>query len=86
MTPADMFAHLGSAVGSLMFAWSIIPQYLPYSLRSQTKKYSQRLEGFVYPYIQITFDEFIGERLKRNEPYSSIEKYLSSKSLRKQSA
>ncbi|ONI19353.1 hypothetical protein PRUPE_3G273800 [Prunus persica] len=80
MVPADMFAHLGSTIGGLMFVWAIFQQYFPYELRRHIEKYSQRLVGYVYPYIQITFNEFTGERLMRSEAYSAIENYLSSKS------
>ncbi|KAH0969130.1 hypothetical protein GBA52_029002 [Prunus armeniaca] len=80
MVPADMFAHLGSTIGGLMFVWAIFQQYFPYEVRRHIEKYSQRLVGYVYPYIQITFNEFTGERLMRSEAYSAIENYLSSKS------
>lgn len=80
MSPRDMIAHLGSIVASLMFIWAVFQQYFPYQFRSSMEKYSQRLVSFVYPYIQITFNEFTGERLMRSEAYSAIENYLSSTS------
>ncbi|XVE83854.1 hypothetical protein DITRI_Ditri16bG0121300 [Diplodiscus trichospermus] len=80
MFPRDMIAHLGSIVASLMFIWAVFQQYFPYQFRSYIEKYSQRLVSFVYPYIQITFNEFTGERLMRSEAYSAIENYLSSTS------
>lgn len=79
MKQGDMFAQIGSIIASLMFVWAIFQQYFPYQLRNQFEKYSQRLVTFVYPYIQITFHEFTGERLMRSEAYSAIENYLSSK-------
>ncbi|XVF16527.1 hypothetical protein REPUB_Repub10bG0039400 [Reevesia pubescens] len=75
-----MIAHLGSIVTSLMFIWAVFQQYFPYQFRSYIEKYTQRLVSFVYPYIQITFNEFTGERLMRSEAYSAIENYLSSTS------
>ncbi|XP_022750614.1 AAA-ATPase ASD, mitochondrial-like [Durio zibethinus] len=80
MFPRDMIAHLGSIAASLMFIWAVFQQYFPYQFRSYIEKYSQRLVSFVYPYIQITFNEFTGERLMRSEAYSAIENYLSSTS------
>lgn len=74
-----MFAHIGSVLASLMFVWALFQQYFPYPLRNQIEKYSQRLFTLVYPYIEIKFHEFTGERLTRSEAYSAIENYLSSK-------
>lgn len=79
MEPGDMFGHIGSIIASLMFVWAMFKQFFPYQLSNQIEKYSQRLVRFVYPYIQITFHEFTGERLMRSEAYSAIENYLSSK-------
>lgn len=79
MNPGDMFGHLGSIVGSLMFVWAMFKQFFPYQLINQIEKHSQRLVIYMYPYIQITFNEFTGERLMRSEAYSAIENYLSSK-------
>lgn len=78
MTPRDIITHLGSIIASLMFVWAMSQQYFPYQLRNYVEKYSQRLLSLVYPYIQIRFNEFTGERLMRSEAYSAIENYLSS--------
>ncbi|XP_012568083.1 AAA-ATPase ASD, mitochondrial-like [Cicer arietinum] len=79
MKQGDMFTQIGSIIASLMFIWAIFQQYFPYQIRNQIEKYPQRLVTFIYPYIQITFHEFTGERLMRSEAYSSIENFLSSK-------
>ncbi|KAJ7970937.1 AAA-ATPase [Quillaja saponaria] len=79
MKPGDMFAHIGSIIASLMFVWAVFQQYFPYQLRNYIEKYTQRCVTLIYPYIQITFHEFTGERLMRSEAYSAIENYLSSK-------
>ncbi|KAK9040390.1 hypothetical protein V6N11_015553 [Hibiscus sabdariffa] len=63
-----------------MFIWAVFRQYFPYQFRSSIEKYSQKLLTFVYPYIQISFTEFTGERLMRSEAYAAIETYLSSTS------
>ncbi|KAF7819663.1 AAA-ATPase ASD, mitochondrial-like [Senna tora] len=62
-----------------MFVWAMFQQYFPYQIRNQIEKYSQRLVTFVYPYIQITFHEFTGERLMRSDAYSAIENFLTSR-------
>lgn len=72
----DMLGQLGSVLASVMFVWAIIQQYFPYNIRNFFDKYSQRFLTFFYPYIQITFNEFTGERFKRSEAYSAIETYL----------
>ncbi|KVH92741.1 AAA-ATPase ASD, mitochondrial-like [Cynara cardunculus var. scolymus] len=72
----DLLAQLGSILASIMFVWAIIQQYFPYNIRNFIDKYSQRFLTLFYPYIQITFNEFTGERFKRSEAYSAIETYL----------
>lgn len=72
----DILTQLGSILASFMFVWAIIQQYFPHNIRSFIDKYSQRFFTFFYPYIQITFNEFTGERFKRSEAYSAIETYL----------
>ncbi|KAK7381322.1 hypothetical protein VNO78_33936 [Psophocarpus tetragonolobus] len=79
MKPGDTFAHVGSLIASMMFVWAMFKQFFPYQLSNQIEKYTQRMVAVVYPYIQITFHEFTGERLMRSEAYSAIENYLSSK-------
>ncbi|CAJ2675584.1 unnamed protein product [Trifolium pratense] len=79
MKQGDMVAQIGSIIASFMFIWAIFQQFFPYQLRNQIEKYTQKLATFIYPYIQITFNEFTGERLMRSEAYSSIENYLSTK-------
>ena len=78
MTPQNMFANLGSILASLMFFRAMFQQYFPHQLQNLLEKYSQRVMAFFYPYIQIRFNEFTGERLTRSEAYSAIENYLSS--------
>ncbi|XP_028775307.1 AAA-ATPase ASD, mitochondrial-like [Neltuma alba] len=77
MKSGEMFASAGSIIASLMFVWAMFQQCFPYPLRNQIEKYSQRLVTLVYPYVQITFHEFTGERFMRSEAYSAIENYLS---------
>ncbi|CAL0317215.1 unnamed protein product [Lupinus luteus] len=79
MKPGDMFAYLGSIIASFMFFWAMFERYFPSQLIKQFEKYSQRLVTLIYPYIQITFHEFTGERMMRSEAFSAIENYLSSK-------
>ncbi|PON59456.1 Spastin [Parasponia andersonii] len=76
----DSFARLGSLVGGLMFFWAIFQQFFPHQLKNHIDKYFQRLVTYVYPYIQIRFNEFTGERLMRSEAYFAIENYLSTNS------
>ncbi|KAK2999937.1 hypothetical protein RJ639_024022 [Escallonia herrerae] len=80
MAMESVLSQLGSIIAGLMFVWAIFRQYFPQDLRNHIEKYSQRLVNFVYPYIQIKFNEFTGERLKRSEAYLAIETYLSSNS------
>ncbi|KAF8408032.1 hypothetical protein HHK36_007172 [Tetracentron sinense] len=80
MTGGDMWAGLGSTVAGIMFAWAMFQQYVPLPLRRYVAKYTHRLMGYFYPYIQISIHELTGEHMKRSEAYTAIEAYLSSKS------
>ncbi|KAM7279967.1 hypothetical protein ACFE04_007101 [Oxalis oulophora] len=80
MAPREIFSSVGSVIASIMFIWAMIQQFFPHQIRNHVEKYTQRAFSFIYPYIQITFNEFTGERLMRSEAYSAIENYLSSKS------
>ncbi|RVW46462.1 AAA-ATPase ASD, mitochondrial [Vitis vinifera] len=73
----EMWAKPGSLVAGAMFLWVMFQQYTPHQFRSYIEKYSQKLVSFVYPYIQITFQEFSEDRFKRSEAYVAIENYLS---------
>ncbi|KAL2501801.1 AAA-ATPase 1 [Forsythia ovata] len=75
-----MFAQLGSLIATFMFVRAIFQQYFPNHLRISIETYFQRFFSFLYPYIQITFNEFTGERFMRSEAYAAIETYLSSSS------
>ena len=76
----EMWSHVGSAMATLMFIYTMFQQYFPYQLRDHIEQYVRKLVTFAYPYTQITFDEFTGERMMRSEAFSAIQIYLSSKS------
>ncbi|KAL9668482.1 hypothetical protein QQ045_006016 [Rhodiola kirilowii] len=73
----EMWTQMGSLLAGLMFIYAMFQQYVPYSLRGFIERRSHKLVGYVYPYIQITFHEYTGERMRRSEAYSAIENYLS---------
>ncbi|GLU01979.1 hypothetical protein SLE2022_192540 [Rubroshorea leprosula] len=80
MSMGEMYSYVGSAVATLMFINAIIQQYFPFHIRGYVEKYGQKFVSFVYPYVEITFDEFTGERMKRSEAFCAIRNYLSAKS------
>ncbi|KAI5566791.1 hypothetical protein BDE02_13G044100 [Populus trichocarpa] len=80
MKTVDMFTQLGSVIASVMFFWAMFKQYCPYQLQNYFEKHSKSVFTFVYPFIQITFNEFTGDRFMRSEAYSAIENYLGSSS------
>ncbi|KAJ4707536.1 AAA-ATPase [Melia azedarach] len=79
VTIGELWATAGSIMATLMFVSTIFKQYFPYRLWGYVERYSHKLIHFVYPYLEITFDEFCGERLKRSEVFSAIQTYLSGK-------
>ncbi|KAB2064510.1 hypothetical protein ES319_A09G024500v1 [Gossypium barbadense] len=76
----EMWSHLGSTMGTLMLVYTVFTQFFPHHLQASFEKYFNRIVRFAYPYVEITFDEFTGERMKRSEAYSRIKSYLSDKS------
>lgn len=80
VTQGEMWAQLGSAIAGLMVISAMFQQYFPYQLRAYVERYIHKLVSFVYPYVEITFHEYTGERLKRSEAYTAIQNYLGAKS------
>ncbi|KAK7365095.1 hypothetical protein VNO80_13902 [Phaseolus coccineus] len=76
----EVWSQLGSLMASIMFVYAMYEQFFPRHLRINATKYTQKFTGFFYPYIQISFSEFSGERLKRSEAYTAIRTYLSANS------
>ncbi|XP_061345318.1 AAA-ATPase ASD, mitochondrial-like isoform X2 [Gastrolobium bilobum] len=76
----QIWSQLGSITASIMFVYAMFEKFFPPHLRIYVSKYTQKFTGLMYPYIQIKFPEFSGERLKRSEAYSAIQTYLSANS------
>ncbi|CAL9224145.1 unnamed protein product [Arabidopsis halleri] len=77
MRMGEVWTNTGSALASLVFIYTIFERFFPYRLREHFEPLAQRLIGFIYPYIQITFHEYSGERFKRSDAYDAIQSYLS---------
>ncbi|KAM7268942.1 hypothetical protein ACFE04_011108 [Oxalis oulophora] len=80
MTPVELYTQLGSSIAGLMFAYAIFQQYFPHQFRAYFQRYSKKIFSFVYPYIEIKFDEFSGDRMKRSEAFFAIQNYLTAHS------
>ncbi|KAL9323413.1 hypothetical protein ACSQ67_008270 [Phaseolus vulgaris] len=76
----EVWSQLGSLMASIMFVYAMYEQFFPRHLRIHATKYTQKFTAVFYPYIQISFSEFSGERLKRSEAYTAIRTYLSANS------
>ncbi|CAL9224147.1 unnamed protein product [Arabidopsis halleri] len=78
-TMGEVWTNTGSALASLVFIYTIFERFFPYSLREHFEPLAQRLVGLIYPYIQIKFHEYSGERFKRSDvyDYDAIQNYLS---------
>lgn len=63
-----------------MFFWAVFRQFIPYELRHHLENLTHKIMGLFHPYIQISFHEFTGDRLKRSEAYTAVEAYLSTNS------
>ncbi|KAK8534017.1 hypothetical protein V6N13_028307 [Hibiscus sabdariffa] len=74
--------NLGSTMGTLMLVYTLFKQFFPTHLQLYFDKYFKKFVSFAYPYVEITFDEYVGgQHMKRSEAYSAIKTYLGHKSL-----
>lgn len=73
----EVWTNIGSAVASLVFIYTIFERFFPYQLRKNFEPLVQRFINLFYPYIQIKFFEYSGERFERNDDYATIQNYLS---------
>ncbi|KAJ7974467.1 AAA-ATPase [Quillaja saponaria] len=81
MVGGQMWTQLGSLIASIMFVYAMYDKYFPYQVRRRLQFYTQKWMNFIYPYIQITFHEYTGERyMKRSEAFMNIKTYLSKNS------
>ncbi|KAM7481833.1 hypothetical protein LguiB_006416 [Lonicera macranthoides] len=71
MMGGDMWAQLDSVMASAMFPCAIFQQYFPSQLRATS---------IIYPYIQITFHEYLGDDFEPSKAYKAIERYLAANS------
>lgn len=71
--------ELWATLGPVMFALAIFKQFFPYQLWRYVENYGYELVRFFHPYIEIRFDEFSSNRMKRSEAFSAIPNYLSTK-------
>ncbi|KAE8682409.1 putative ATP binding protein [Hibiscus syriacus] len=72
--------NLGSTMGTLMLIYTLFKQFFPRHLQLYFEKYFRKSVSFIYPYVEITFDEFTGEFLQKSEAYLAIKSYLGDKS------
>ena len=76
----ELWAQMGSLMATIVFAYTVFERFFPPHLRDHVQAYTQKFMSYFYPYVQITFPEFSGERLKRSEAYTCIQTYLSANS------
>ncbi|KAH0467515.1 hypothetical protein IEQ34_004753 [Dendrobium chrysotoxum] len=79
----EKWAGWGSALASAMFLWAMFRQYFSSILGDRLGVHAMKLVSLLYPYVEITFFEYTGERLKRSEAYAAVESYLSASSCSK---
>ncbi|XP_057447558.1 AAA-ATPase ASD, mitochondrial-like [Lotus japonicus] len=72
----EIWSQLGSIMASIMFVYAMFERFFPPHLHIYVRKYTHKLTGLFYPYIQITFPENTGEKLRRSEAYTKIQTYL----------
>jgi chaperone BCS1 len=80
MAIGELWSQMGSIMASIMFVYAMYERFFPPQLRRYALKYTNKFTNLMYPYIQITFHELSGERLKHSETYKVIQTYLSANS------
>ncbi|MED6192052.1 AAA-ATPase ASD, mitochondrial [Stylosanthes scabra] len=80
MMMAELWSQMGSLMATIIFIYTLFEKFFPPNLRDRLQSYTHKITSHFYPYIQITFPEFTGERLKRSEAYTSIQTYLTASS------
>ncbi|XP_052722755.1 AAA-ATPase ASD, mitochondrial isoform X1 [Vigna angularis] len=76
----ELWRQMGSLMATVVFMYTIFERFFPSSFRDRLQAYAQKVANHFNPYIQITFPEFSGERLKKSEAYNAIQIYLSANS------
>ncbi|WVZ13508.1 hypothetical protein V8G54_011074 [Vigna mungo] len=76
----ERWSQMGSLMATVLFMYTIFERFFPSSFRDRLQAYAQKVANHFNPYIQITFPEFSGERLKKSEAYNAIQIYLSANS------
>ncbi|KAK7316374.1 hypothetical protein VNO77_35373 [Canavalia gladiata] len=76
----EVWSQMGSLMATIVFVYTIFERFFPPHIRDRVQAYTQKLTNHFNPYVQITFPEFSGERLKRSEAYTLIQTYLSANS------
>ncbi|XP_027358334.1 AAA-ATPase ASD, mitochondrial-like [Abrus precatorius] len=76
----ELWAQMGSLMATVVFVYTIFERFFPPHFRDRFQAYTQKLTNHFNPYVQITFPEFSGERLKKSEAYTAIQTYLSANS------
>ncbi|KAJ0100092.1 hypothetical protein Patl1_22073 [Pistacia atlantica] len=64
---------------SVVTATAMIKAYFPPHLWYYVERFSHKFFHFFSPYIEITFPEYSGKYLKRNEAFADIRNYLSTR-------
>ncbi|GKU97053.1 hypothetical protein SLEP1_g10236 [Rubroshorea leprosula] len=71
---------LDLVVSKIMIFNFLFDKLIPSSIKGYIERYGQKIVNSLNPYIKISFDEFSGDRLRRNEAFSPIQHYLREKS------
>ncbi|GLT62889.1 hypothetical protein SLA2020_354920 [Shorea laevis] len=67
-------------VSKIMIFNFLFDKLIPSSIKGYIERYGQKIVSSLNPCIKISFNEFNGDRLRRNEAFSPIQLYLREKS------
>ncbi|XP_022003862.1 AAA-ATPase ASD, mitochondrial [Helianthus annuus] len=73
-------SQLGPIFAVGMFIYAMFRQWFHDQFHGHVEMYVNKVIGYVYPYVQITFHEYHSEYFERSKAYAAIERYLSANS------
>ncbi|KAL1553146.1 AAA-ATPase ASD, mitochondrial-like [Salvia divinorum] len=74
---SEMLTKLWSAIGGLLFAYTMLQNFFPHEITTPIKHYYKKLLNFFYLYIRITFPEYeADDAFQRSSTYAAIKRYL----------
>ncbi|XP_022720102.1 AAA-ATPase ASD, mitochondrial-like [Durio zibethinus] len=77
----ETLATVGSSIPALMFTCATFKQFFPHTVKIKLEIWWDKLVHWLFPEVQITFNEYGSSLYNRSVAYDTVESYLCSKSV-----